>query len=134
MAPDDTRSNRLGIRLTDDQYAHLQTLRDATGRSISDLVNRALTLLTLDQIPDWVPPDEEPTLALSDEVWQALVLDALQLIRQAADLQHRLITARHQQQPLQPRSLHRAVHRASTILSHLTRMLVALGNGHINHA
>lgn len=122
------KSQRLGIRLTEEQQAHLDSLRTLTKKSISELVNRAIEILTHEQVRDLIPPNGETPLELSDEVWSQLVLDTLQILRQSIDLHHRLISTRQQQQPIQPRQLYRAVQRCSTHLSHVTKTLASLND------
>jgi hypothetical protein len=128
MPPDEPKSERLGLRLTPSQYAHLNALRDATGKSITALVNRALTLLTLDQIPDMLPPGEEVPAPLPDEVWSQLVIDALRLIEEAAAFNRNLIGARAAQEPVHKTALYRTIHRAADILNHLAKTLISLRN------
>lgn len=134
MASQPRKSERLGLRLTVAQRKHLSDLQQVTHQTISTLVNRALELLTLDLIPEWIPAGAESLTVLPDDIWQELVLETLTLIGQATKLHHRIITEHAEQGRINKRALYRDVQAASRLLSQLTRTLTTLRNGNGGHA
>ena len=134
MPSDDPRkSQRLGLRLTEDQYAHLSALRDATGKSISALVNRALTLLTIEQVHDWMV-EEEAHMILPADVGRHLVIETVKLSQEATELQHRVTIPYLEQEPLSKAHIYRAVRRTSQHLSQVTYTLASWHNGNGGHS
>jgi hypothetical protein len=129
LPPDEPKSHRVSLRLTDAQYAHLNDLRRATRQGTSALMIRALSKLTLDQIPDMFPPGEEAPILLPDEVWSELMLYAQESIEADAAFNQILLKARMVKQPVDQMALYRVMQKKADILNRQAKTLLLLRNG-----